>query len=280
MLQPLRIASALTDATERLRPVSDSARLDAEILLSRALNVERSYLFGHPADTIDDAARSRFEDLLGRRGDGVPLSYITGEKEFWSLPLMVTPDTLVPRPETELLVQQALNRIALESSGRIVDLGTGSGAIALAIAKERPNCTIVGTDISGPAIAVARQNARQLEISNVEFRLGNWTSPVAGDAFDLIVCNPPYIRSNDPALDSLAHEPQSALVSGTDGLNDVRILADAASAILAPGGELLLEHGADQQTAVAQILLDSGWASIRCCNDLGGRPRVTAAARV
>jgi release factor glutamine methyltransferase len=276
----LNIGAALQAATSHLRPVSESARLDAEILLARALDVERSYLYGHPEDCLDDAARRRFEVLIERRGDGVPLAYIMGEKEFWSMMLMVTPDTLVPRPETELLVQQALDRISLQDPMQILDLGTGSGAIALAIAKERPHCRVIATDSSADAIAVARQNARQLELGNVEFLQGNWTAAIRNEIFDLVLSNPPYVCSDDAALNDLGHEPRQALVSGADGLDDIRVLSADCGQLLSDGAELLLEHGAGQQQAVAQILAENGWIGIRHYNDLAGLPRVTSARRM
>ncbi len=239
----------------------------------------RSYLFAHPEDTLDKAALARFDASITRRVAGEPLAYITGTKEFWSLELMVTPDTLVPRPETELLVELALRDIPRESAWRVLDLGTGSGAIALAIGKERPLCSVVATDRSEAAIKIARQNARQLDIANVEFTVGPWTDAVPGCRFDMVVSNPPYIRADDPALARLAFEPESALVAGLDGLDDVRILANRCAAVLVDGGKLLLEHGADQEKEVAQILADAGWTAVACTEDHAGRPRVTAARR-
>jgi release factor glutamine methyltransferase len=272
-----RIDEALRDAAGQLQSVSDSARLDAEILLALALDVDRSYLFGHPDDVMDAVTCARFSALVTRRADGVPLAYITGEKEFWSLEMMVSSDTLVPRPETEMLVQLALDRIDRDSTAAILDLGTGSGAIALAIARERPNSEITATDISAPALAIAAQNARQLDAGNVQFLEGDWVAPVCGRTFDLIVSNPPYVCSNDPALDTLRHEPRSALESGLDGLRDIRTLAADCGGILRAGGQMLVEHGADQGSAVEQILREHGWTDIECHRDLAGLPRVVSA---
>jgi release factor glutamine methyltransferase len=273
----VRIDASLAQGIERLAPVSDSPRLDAEILLARALDVPKSYLIAHPDDVLDDATAERYFAAVARRGEGMPLAYITGEKQFWSLCLMVGPETLVPRPETELLVELALRRLPRNGSLRVLDLGTGSGAIALAIARERPACTITATDVSGAALAIARENARQLELPNVTFVEGDWTAPMAGRTFDLIVSNPPYVAADDPALHALKHEPLVALTSGADGLDSIRTLARDCGALLPPGGMLLLEHGVDQKDPVTQILRDHGWSDIECFNDLTGRPRATRA---
>lgn len=275
----VEIASALKVAIERLDPVSESPRLDAELLLARALDVSRSYLIAHPEDVLDPAARERFLTLVERRASGEPMAYISGEKEFWSLNLMVSPDTLVPRPETELLVERALMLIGRRASQRILDLGTGSGAIALAIARERPLCEIVATDKSEAALAIAQQNARQLDLGNVTFAQGSWTEPVAGQQFDMVVSNPPYVRSDDPALAALRHEPVSALASGKDGLDDIREIAKTAGLVLKEGGYLVLEHGSEQQEDVARILENNGWTGIECVQDMGGRPRVSIARK-
>lgn len=273
----MRIDDALKQAAERLRDVSDSPRLDAEVLLTRALDVRSSYLIAHPGDTLDAAAIERYEQAVARRALGVPLPYITGEKEFWSLSLMVGPETLVPRPETELLVDLALRDLPADSAQRVLDLGTGSGAVALAIASERALCSITATDLSGPALAIAQQNARQLELSNVTFVQGNWAEAVAGSTFDLIVSNPPYVSEGDPAVEALRHEPQMALLAGSDGLDAIRVLARDCPGLLQRGGVLLLEHGADQEHAVARLLRENGWTAVECFLDLGGRPRVTRA---
>lgn len=273
----MRIDLALERAVEALRPVSDSPRIDAELLLARALDVARAYLFAHPEDELDEAAIGRFFEAVGRRKEGLPLAYITGEKEFWSLPLMVTRDTLVPRPETELLVELALGFIPRRAEYRVLDLGTGSGAIALAIASERPRCEITATDASEAALNVARENARRLQLANVEFLPGDWTAPVAGRTFDLVVSNPPYVRHGDPALAALRHEPALALSAGEEGLSAIRLLARDCRALLRPGAPLILEHGIDQQDAVARTLEEHGWSAIQCHADLTGRPRATVA---
>ncbi len=279
MKQAMRIDAAIEDARIQLAAVSDSACLDAEILLARTIDVPRSYLIAHPEDTLDDAARERLARMLDRRIAGEPMAYITGIKEFWSLELMVSPATLVPRPETELLVDLALHEIPRTAASQVLDLGTGSGAIALAIASERVMCEVTATDIDPAALAVARQNARQLSIVNIAFIEGDWTGAVTGLKFDVVVSNPPYVCGGDPALEALRCEPQAALVGGCDGLDAIRVLARDCGAIVSSDGILLLEHGAGQQRDVEKILLEQHWSSIECHNDLAGVPRVTTARR-
>ena len=275
----LRIDTALGNATESLREVSESPRLDAELLLARALDVPRSYLFAHADEEMDAAAAERFEDTINRRVDGMPLAYITGEREFWSMSLIVSPATLVPRPETEVLVDQALLRIPMDVQLRVLDLGTGSGAIALAIARERPLCEVVATDVSEDALAVAKVNAREHAIPNIEFIHGSWIEPVSEQMFDVIVSNPPYVANDDPHLDCLKHEPHLALASGDDGLDAIRIIAAGAGTILNPGGTLLLEHGAEQHAAIAETLSANGWIETVLARDFSGLPRVTITNR-
>jgi release factor glutamine methyltransferase len=273
----MRIDEALRSAADRLRAVSDSPRLDAELLLSRAIDVAGSYLRAHPEDLLDDAAILRYEIAIGRRAAGVPVAYITGEREFWSLSLVVTPHTLVPRPETELLVELALRYLAPQRTARVLDLGTGSGAIAVALAKERPAAFVTATDRSTAALAVARENARRHDLGNIEFASGDWAAAVAGRQYDLVVSNPPYVRADDAALQTLRHEPVEALAAGPDGLDAIRILARDCGALLAAGGRLMLEHGAEQADDVAHVLASFGWQDIECVRDLAGRPRVTQA---
>lgn len=279
MHEYLQISALISDAAEQLRCVSESPRLDAELLLARALDVPRSYLFAHPEDEPDRAAAKRFGASVARRLDGVPLAYITGEKEFWSMTLMVSPATLVPRPESEVLVEHALRHIPDREEFQVLDLGTGSGAIALAIAKERFHCQVTATDSSTEALAVAQQNARQLGLSNTTFLHGDWFAPVQRRTFDLIVTNPPYVPDADPDLKSLKHEPLTALASGVDGLDAIRQIARGGWQVLREGHYLLLEHGDKQQDDVARVLQQSGWHEIACYKDLAGLPRVTMARR-
>lgn len=274
-----RIDEALAGAVERLEPVSDSARLDAEILLARTLDVPRSYLFAHPEDRLDANACHRYADVVSRRVEGLPMAYITGEKEFWSMTLHVSPETLVPRPETEIVVDRALRHLPRQSEATVLDLGTGSGAIALAIARERPLCRIIATDVSAAAIAVAEENARRHGLPNVEFRVGDWIDPVRGERFDLVVSNPPYVASADSHLETLGFEPRTALEAGPDGLRDIRRIAESAGAVLVADGLMLLEHGMDQAEQVRAILEENGWSVVETCRDLAGLPRVTTAVR-
>jgi len=275
----MRLDAAIADAVLRLSPVTESARLDAEMLLCKTIDMPRSYLFAHPEDNLDDPSRERFAALIERRCQGEPIAYLTGTREFWSHELLVSPATLVPRPETELLVELALREIPRQAEWQILDLGTGSGAIAIALAAERLACTVTATDISADALGIARENVRQADLANVRCLLGDWTAPVENQQFNIILSNPPYVRDDDEALLSLRHEPLSALASGKDGLDDLRVLATDCAAILAADGWLMMEHGADQKGDVAGLLKTAGWAGITCHNDLAGKPRVTVARR-
>ena len=275
----MRLDAAIAGATEALSGVSESPRLDAEILLCRSIDMPRSYLFAHPEDELDDLTAARFGAAVERRKSGEPMAYIMGTKEFWSHELLVSPATLVPRPESELLVELALREIPLKAAWQVLDLGTGSGAIAIAIACERKMCQVTAVDVSDAALAVARENVRALAPGNVVLEAGNWTEPVHAQRFDVIVSNPPYVRSDDAALLALRHEPQSALAAGKDGLDAIRALAAACGSVLKENGVLLIEHGAEQQAAVAALLTQHGWTDICCHNDLAGLPRVTAARR-
>lgn len=273
----LSIAQAVAETSERLRDISESARLDAEILVARAIDMPRSYLFAHPEDQLDEFALQRVADAVERRLAGMPMAYITGSKEFWSLELQVSPATLVPRPETELLVEIALREIPRKADWRVLDLGTGSGAIAIAIARERPGCEITAVDISADALAVAEQNVRALDLANVSCVLGDWTAPVIGQQFRIILSNPPYVAAGDSALDALSAEPDQALVSGSDGLQALRILSRDCRRIASEGAMLILEHGNSQGEAVQSILKSDGWRDIRCHDDYAGKPRATTA---
>lgn len=273
----ISIAAATASATEQLRAVSESARLDAEILVARSIDMPRSYLFAHPEDELDELATQRLHDSLQQRLAGTPMAYITGSKEFWSIELQVSPATLVPRPETELLVERALQETPRKADWNILDLGTGSGAIAIAIAKNRPGCTVTAVDASADALAVARNNAAMLNLANVIFVEGDWTAPVAEQQFRIIVSNPPYVAEGDAALAALRAEPQLALTSGASGLDAVRTLSRDCQAIISADGLLIIEHGNDQKDAVAEILSADGWRDISCADDYAGHPRMTTA---
>jgi release factor glutamine methyltransferase len=275
----MRLDAVISDAVSRLSDRSDSACLDAEILLCQTINVPRSYLFAHPEDVLDELTRDRFEAQLQRRISGEPISYITGTREFWSHDFLVSPATLIPRPETELLVELALREIPRKSEWQVLDLGTGSGAIAISIAAERLRSQVTATDISPDALAIARENGGQAELSNLVFLAGSWAAPVTGKLFNIIVSNPPYVAEDDTALAGLQYEPKKALISGMDGLDDIRILARDCADILAQNGWLMMEHGINQADDVANILKAENWTDITCHNDLSGRPRVTVARR-
>lgn len=250
---------------------------EAQILLAHALQQPRSFLLTWPQHIATPDVCADFRQLLQRRAQGEPIAYLVGHKEFWSLSLRVTPATLIPRPETELLVEHAIKRIDKETAQRIADLGTGSGAIALAIAHERPRATVIATDASADALEVAAGNARRLQISNVTFRLGDWFAPLHGERFNIIVSNPPYIAGDDMHLQQgdLRFEPQSALTCGKDALRALREIATTARSHLVANGWLLLEHGFDQADAVAAELKQLGYDDIATERDYAGIPRVT-----
>jgi release factor glutamine methyltransferase len=252
-------------------------RIDAELLLVHVLAQGRSWLFSHADAVIGDNDRIRFDTLARRRAAGEPVAYLTGRCGFWSLELEVGPATLIPRPETELLVELAFARIPAGRPLRVADMGTGSGAIALAIASERPQARIIATDASADALDVARRNAASHGIGNVEFRRGDWFAPLAGEIFDLIASNPPYIAEGDPHLaeGDLRFEPDTALSSGADGLDAIRSIVGDAGAHLVPGGWLLLEHGCEQGDAIRALLADAGFIDIETARDLEDRDRIS-----
>ncbi len=253
------------------------ARVDAEALLIHALQRERAWLFAHARAALPAEAVARFEDLLARRAQGEPVAYLTGRRGFWTLDLAVGPATLIPRADTERLVELALERLDMQPGRRVADLGTGSGAIALALASERPQAQVLATDVSAAALALAEANAQAHGLHNVAFAHGIWLAPLVGQRFDLIASNPPYIAADDPHLTQgdLRYEPLSALTSGIDGLDDIRQIATAAPAHLQPGGWLLLEHGWDQGNAVRALLSAAGFIAVETYQDLEVRDRVT-----
>lgn len=268
------LAHALRDAASRLP--GDEARLEAELLLAHALDRPRSWFYAHAGDLLEPRDAALFEALLRRRDRGEPVAQITGHRGFWSLELAVTADTLIPRPETELLVELALERLPRTEPRRVLDLGTGTGAIALAIASERPLADVTALDASEAALAVARDNA---ELAGLPLRLlhSDWFSAVAGERFDLLASNPPYIADDDPHLEQgdLRFEPRTALASGPDGLDAIRIIAREACDHLLPGGWLLVEHGYDQGPAVRALMSEAGLQSVVTERDLELRDRVT-----
>ena len=259
---------------------SDTVQLDAELLLAAVLGKSRTYLYTWPEQVLSPSERSYFESVLERRVMGEPVAYILGTRDFWTLTLRVNRHVLIPRPETELLVETALALVTTQEAC-IADLGTGSGAIALAVASERPVWKVVATDMSGDALTVASDNASQLNIVNVEFRQGSWCDALPPQLFDLIVSNPPYIDAADAHLTQgdLRFEPRSALVAADDGLADIRTLCSQAPQRLKPGGWLLLEHGWTQGPTVAAILQSSGLEAVRTLKDLNGNDRVSLGRR-
>lgn len=269
------IGEALRLAAGRLRASSETPRLDAEVLLAHLLQASRAALIVRAGEELAGEPARRYESLLARRAAGTPVAYLTGVREFWSLPLAVTPDVLVPRPETELLVECALAVLPREADRTVLDLGTGSGAIALAIAAERPRARVTGVDLSGAALAVAAGNARALGLERVDWRTGSWYRAVPGARFDLVVSNPPYVAANDPALARLAAEPVLALTPGATGLEALAAVAADAPGHLNPGGWLMLEHGSRQGPDVAALLARRGFTRISTVADPAGMPRVT-----
>lgn len=253
-----------------------SPGLEAEILMAEALETPRSFLYAHPELEMPQPRAQAYRAMVERRMRGEPIAYITGTREFWSLKLRVSPDVLIPRPETELLVEVALEKLVDSGPARVADLGTGSGAIACALASERRGDQVIGTDISYDALEIARCNAADNGLSNTEFVHGSWCAPLSG-AYDCIVSNPPYIAAGDPHLaqGDCRFEPQKALTPGHDGLVAYRDITTAATKYLSRGGWLLFEHGLDQGEAVREILSIQGYESIETRRDLEGRERVT-----
>jgi release factor glutamine methyltransferase len=269
-IAPLTVRAAL--AQSGLVPV------DAQVLLAHVLGVNRAWLIAHAADALDAAAAAAFMALAKRRRDGEPVAYLTGTREFWGLALAVTPAVLIPRPETETLVELALARLPADRPVAVLDLGTGSGALALAIAHERPHAQVIATDVSPDALAVAEGNARRLGLGNVAFLHSDWYAAVPAGPFDAIVSNPPYVAAGDPhlATGDLRFEPAGALCPGGDGLGALRTIIAGARERLVPGGTLAVEHGHDQSAAVQALFADAGFDGIVLARDLAGIPRVVA----
>ncbi len=294
---PPSIQSLLTQDRAALESAlaldSNTARIEVQMLLQHVLGVSRAHLLAHPEQVLDEAQETNYRALLQRRLAGEPLAYILGEREFFGLSFRVTPATLIPRPETELLVELALQRIPSplplsrarereERSGgrgvfRVLDLGTGSGAIALAVAHARPDVEVTAVDASAEALSVAQENARRLNITNAYLLRSDWFEALAGEHFDLIVSNPPYIAEDDAHLaqGDLRFEPRGALASGTDGLDDIRRIVAQAKDHLNSGGWLLFEHGYDQAARARELLDKAGYAGVFSARDLAGIERVS-----
>ncbi len=274
------IAQALQHASEQLH-ANDTPRLDAEVLLMHVLDKPRSHLHAWPEASLDAEQLTRFDMLITQRVAGQPVAYLTGRREFWSLELNVTAHTLIPRPETELLVEQALLRLPADRSLRILDAGTGSGAIALALAHERPHWQLYANDRSMACLDVARHNAVRLDLTNVHFFTGDWCSAVADQSLDALISNPPYIPERDQHLTEgdVRFEPRRALTAGVDGLDDLKQLAVTASRVLGPAGQILLEHGFDQAENVISFLINNGLIDAGSARDLAGHGRVSYASK-
>lgn len=275
----MTIADAIAIAGRRLRNSSSSAQLDSQILLSHTLKTNRAYLYTHPQQLLSAVQQQQFEQLLDRRDHGDPIAYIVGQREFWSLNLMVNASVLIPRSDTELLVETVLSILPYNQPLHIADLGTGSGAIGLALAHERPQWHITASDNSEAALKVAAKNKEQLRLANIKFVHSDWYQSLNSKKFDAIVSNPPYIVEQDPHLQQgdLRFEPQNALRSGKDGLNAIRTLITNAAAHLQSSAPLLIEHGYQQAPAVQNLFKQQNWQDIQTLNDLAGKARLTMA---
>ena len=275
----MKVSSLLSQASSVLATQPES-RLEAEVLLCHVLGVSRAWLYANGGQTIEVQHSGRFLECLERRASGEPIAYITGTREFWSLPLKITSDVLVPRSETELLVETVLSMIPSGVNWRVADLGTGSGAIALALAHERPDCEVHATDISGPALTLARENAERLNLSRVQFHRGSWFESLTG-RFHVIVSNPPYIARMDPhmQLGDCRFEPEIALSPGDDGLSAIRAIVTGARDSLKRNGVLAFEHGYDQGEWGRKLLNEAGFADVKTVKDLAGLDRVTMGRR-
>lgn len=273
------VAQALRDAAASL--AGAESRGEAELLLAHALQQPRVWLLAHDRDELETEARLRFAGFLQRRQRGEPVAQIVGQRGFWSLDLVVTTDTLIPRAETERLVELALQHLPSDKSARVLDLGTGTGAIALAIASARPDIEVTAVDVDARTLAVAQKNAARLGLDRVRFLRSDWFSALVGDRFDMIVANPPYIADDDPHLDEgdLRYEPRLALASGPDGLDAIRCIVAEAPSHLVSGGVLLIEHGWKQGAAVRALMIEAGFAKVVTHTDLENRERVTQGKR-
>jgi release factor glutamine methyltransferase len=277
----MNIRQLIESASQQLSTISDSPRLDAEILLAHSLGKNRSWLITWPEHIPQEALLQQFQQLLQQRLQGHPIAHLTGEREFWSLPLQVTADTLIPRPDTELMVEQVLAHYPthhpVQPPIQLLDLGTGSGAIALALAHERPAWQITASDRSEAALQVAQRNAERLGVS-VEFIHSDWFSAFQGRTFDVIASNPPYIPRADPHLSQgdVRFEPLSALAAGDDGLDAIRHICATAPGFLKPTGQLFIEHGYDQKAKIHDIFHRNHYHSIQQYHDLAGNPRLTS----
>ena len=272
------VGELLETSIKELNATSPSARLDAELLVSHALERPRTFVHTHAGEIVAPVVIAQVRELIARRRAGEPVAYILGTRKFWSLDLEIDRSVLIPRPETELLVEFALEVLPAEAHSRVLELGTGSGAVALAIARERPHARVTATDVSAQALVLACRNAEQLEIGNVTFVAGSWYDPLGAMHCDLIVSNPPYVPADDPALTTgdTSREPRAALSPGRTGLEAIELILARAREHLRSGGWLAVEHGAGQGAAVRALFSQHGLSTIRTLQDLAGHERVTA----
>ncbi len=271
------VAELLRKAEQSIN-CSAGSRLDAEILLCHVMQTSRPKIYSHPEKTVSDDKTMLFQSLLKQRLQGRPIAHLTGEKEFWSLELAINEDTLIPRPETELLVETALQKIPVDEELNILDLGTGSGAVAIAIASERPRCHLIGTDINKNALTTAKQNAATHCLKNIQFYHSDWYRNIPPQNLDLIVSNPPYIKQGDKHLTQgdVRFESRLALVAGSDGMQAINIIIEHAGAWLADAASLFIEHGRDQKTRVQETFRKHRFKQIKTFQDIAGHDRVTS----
>jgi release factor glutamine methyltransferase len=269
------IVEALKNAKHQLENITPTPVVDAELLLIEILQADRTLLFSYPERSLTDDQWIKYRRWLSRRVKGEPVAYILGHAGFWTLDLRVTQDTLIPRPETEHIIEWVLDRFSGSDALKLADLGTGSGAIALSLASECPSWEIMATDISTAALAVARDNAMRCKVSNITFAQGEWCQALASDQFNIIISNPPYIVEGDAHLEALHYEPIGALVAGDNGLAAIKIIVPEARNHLKTGGCLVLEHGYDQGVAVARLMKEAGFSEVDNHLDLAGHSRFT-----
>ena len=274
------VKELLAEAEQRLQHL-DTGRLDAEVLLAFLLNMGREALFAHPEKTVTPEQAADFQSLVAKRMDRFPVAYLTGIREFWSIGLLISQETLIPRPETESLVETALELIPVDEPVNILDAGTGSGAIAIAIARERPQSYVTASDISRDALTVAQENAVRLNIKNIRFRESDWFSAFTGEVFDLVVCNPPYVDSRDRGFHSgeIRYEPRLALDGGYLGMQMINHIIPAAGEHLKQDAPLLLEHGCDQGESIRYLFISNGYVDVKTRLDYAGRERVSMARK-
>ena len=272
------LQTLVNTASQQLAQVSASALLDAEVLLCHCLNKPRTFLRAWPEHQPTSAQTQAYWALINQRQQGTPVAYLTGVREFWSRPFKVSPAVLIPRPDSELLIELSLDLLPAQTSHKIIDLGTGSGILAITLAAERPASQVIACDLSPAALNIAQQNATDLAINNIRWVISDWFTAIDETHFDLVISNPPYIDQHDPHLKQgdVRFEPTSALISPEQGLQDIRLLADQARQHLKPGGHLLIEHGYDQQHPVQALFKQFNYQQINTHPDYAGNPRVTS----